>query len=49
MITKKLKVKGIIGIQKELCELGVLEEYVDYRISKKYLSEFLKNYSDLSG
>ena len=49
MTTKKIRVKEIIEIQKELCELGILEEYVNYRTSKKYLSEFLKNYSNLSG
>ena len=49
MTTKKLRAKEIIEIQKELCELGVLEKYADYRISKKYFSEFLKNYSNLSG
>jgi len=49
MTTKKLKVEEIKMIQKELYDLGILEEYTDYRISKKYLSEFLKNYSNLSG
>ena len=49
MATKKLNVEEIRRIQKELCDLGVLEEYSDYIISKKYLNDFLKNYSELSG
>ncbi len=49
MTTKKLNVEEIRKIQKELCDLGVLEEYTDYKISEKYLDDFLKNYSKLYG
>ena len=49
MTTKKLNVEEMRRIQKELYDLGVLEEYTDYKISEKYLNDFLKNYSKLYG
>src|SRR3989344_9384676 len=39
----------IIKRQKELFDLGVLEEFKDYRISDKYFKQFLDNYSKVYG
>ena len=39
----------ILHLQKELFDLGVLEEFKDYKISEKYLSDFLDMYSKKSG
>jgi len=44
-----LSIEEIQEIQKELAELGILEEFKDYRITENYLNEFLEKYSDLSG
>ena len=43
MTNKKYTKKEIVRIQKELCELGIVEEFTDYRISEKFLDEFLIN------
>jgi len=45
----KLSIKEIRKRQQELCALGVLEEFKDYKINKKYLEEFLSAYSELHG
>lgn len=45
----KLSIREIKKRQQELCTLGVLEEFKDYRISRKYLEEFLSIYSKLHG
>ena len=42
MTNKKYGEKEIELAQKELCALGVFEEFTDYRISEPYLREFLK-------
>jgi len=44
-----ISIEEIQAIQKELTELGVLEEFKDYKITEEYLNEFLEKYSDLSG
>src|SRR3989344_6704736 len=41
---KSFKEKDIKLMQKELFELGILEEFTDYRISEKFLNDFLDNY-----
>lgn len=45
----KLTHEKIIELQKELQNIGVTEEIVDYKISKEYLDLFLKRYSKLEG
>jgi len=45
----KLSANQIRKIQKELHNINVVEEYTDYRISRKYLDLFLKKYSELDG
>ncbi len=51
MVKEKLNlsVEKIQEIQNELVELGVLEEFKDYKITEEYLNDFLEKYSDLSG
>lgn len=45
----KLTVKQIKEIQKDLHSSGILEEYVDYRLSEEYMNLFLEKYSELEG
>ena len=46
---KKLDYHQIRVLQKELQNIGVAEEIVDYKISREYLNLFLKMYSKLDG
>ena len=45
----KLTYKQIKELQKELQDISVVEEIIDYKISKEYLDLFLKRYSELEG
>ena len=44
-----LSKEEILKRQKELFELGVLEQFTDYRISDSYFKEFLHKYSEVYG
>lgn len=46
---RRFGAKKVEKIQEELCALGVLEEFKNYRISRKYMSKFLSAYSDSHG
>lgn len=47
--TLKLSADQIRELQKELSNLNVVEEYMDYRLSDRYIDLFLQKYSELDG